>query len=153
RAVDDRGQRQVTERSVPVPPLVTLLAKLAPRPRRGVDPRKRRQPVHARKPVTRLAPRLGVEEVIGERPRRRVVEAERPQTLERTPPPRERSKGGLPTPPGRGPRTRAASASTWGVTGGPPSPPASRMRASSGTLPSIGTPSSSASRSPPPEPK
>jgi hypothetical protein len=48
-----------------------------------VDAWERLQPVDAREPVPGLASNLGVEEVVGERLRRRLVEPERAQPLER----------------------------------------------------------------------
>jgi hypothetical protein len=66
-----------------VPLLEAGILGLQPRPGRRVEIRQRREPVDPGDAVTGLAPSVGVEEVVGERPRVGLREAERSQAIER----------------------------------------------------------------------
>src|SRR5206468_156393 len=151
RGLDDGRQGQIAERAVAVPALVLVLVHLPPRARLRIDVREGLEPVDAREPVTGLAVGLGEEEVVGERPRRAVVEPQRVQPLKGIH--YDRTVSGFTMPPGRNSATRSAIAAISGVTSGSPESPASRSCGSSGIRPRSGTPSSSASRLPPPVPK
>jgi uncharacterized cupin superfamily protein len=64
-ACADRGQRQIAERSAPLPPLVTTFCDDALGLGRRVEPFEPLEPLHPREPVPSLAAPLGVEKVLG----------------------------------------------------------------------------------------
>jgi hypothetical protein len=75
--VADRRQRQVAERAATVPALEAGLVEHALRARVGVDAVERLEPRDPGETVALLAAALGVEEVVGERLRIVLAEAER----------------------------------------------------------------------------
>jgi hypothetical protein len=82
-AVADRGERQIAERAASFPALETRLRDDTFRLGFRVQAVERLQPVDAGKTVAALAAAFGVEEMVGERPRVLVGEAERAQPTER----------------------------------------------------------------------
>src|SRR5207248_1574677 len=155
----DRGERQVAERAAPLPALVTSLGDHALGLRARVETLQRLEPLDACEAVPTLAAPLGIEEVVGERPRVLVGEADRTEPSERIVR-QERTGSGLTIEPRSSASTAAAirrnstalSDSEPFSSSGSPASPHSRRSGSSGTLPSSGIPSSAARRSPPPEP-
>ena len=82
--VADRREREVAERAAAVPALEAGAGEDELGPRRWIEALERREPVDAREAVPELPPPLGVEEVVGERPRVGVGEPERGQPTEST---------------------------------------------------------------------
>jgi hypothetical protein len=81
--VADRRQCQVPDRPAAVPTFVSRLRDHLLGSRGRIETRQLGQPVDARKPVTGLAPALGVAEVGDERRRIGLAEPERTQPLPR----------------------------------------------------------------------
>ena len=81
--VADRGEREVAERAGAVPALVCLVGVERLGPCVRIDVRKGLEPVDPREPVARLAARLGVEKVVGERGGVGIGEAEGAQPVQR----------------------------------------------------------------------
>ena len=110
-ASHDRGQRQVAERAVAVPALVAGLGEEPSRPRVRVEVGQRLEPLDPREAVAELAAPLGVEEVLGERrrrrPRRSRARRSSPQAARlRRPEPRRTEHERDPGSAGRSRRTR-----------------------------------------------
>ena len=78
-SVDDASQRDVAERSPTLPALEAGLGGRPLWPGGRVELRQGREPADSRDAVPPLAPRVGVQEMVGENSRVRVVEAERSQ--------------------------------------------------------------------------
>src|SRR5207237_8619430 len=72
----DRSERQVAERAAAIPVLVALLGREPLRPRVGTQVGQRLQPLDPREAVPVLAAPLRIGEVLDERPRVGLAEAE-----------------------------------------------------------------------------
>src|SRR5262249_35518151 len=157
--VADRGERQVAEGATTVPALEARLVEHPLRPGVRIDAVERLEPRDPGEAVTLFAAVLGVEEVVGERLRVALAEAERAEAVDRIVR-QERTGSDLTIEPPSSATTSAAIArsasadddSGAATSSGSPASPHSRRSGSSGTRPSSGTPSSSASLSPPPSP-
>ena len=107
--IDDRGERQVAERAVAVPALVAGLGDQPVGARVRLQVAERLEPVDPAEPVAELAARLGVEEVLGERRRVRLGEAEGGDPLLRP-----HGGGWLPTRAAPAPTTKGSPISAGG---------------------------------------
>src|SRR5207253_10148693 len=81
-SVADRGERQVAQRAAPLPALVTSLGDDALGLGAGVETLQRLEPLDPCEAVPTVAAPLGIEEVVGERSRILVGEAERAEPSE-----------------------------------------------------------------------
>lgn len=97
-SLDDARERQVPDRAVAVPALVSGFGRDPTRLGASIEIRQRRQPADPRDAVARTAAAVRVLEVVGKSPRVGLREADRRELLERVQAERSGSGFTMPTP-------------------------------------------------------